>query len=188
MKLQVWLWGITIPLTIVSSPVSGVSEEPRGREAIVSFLESPRQISQVEWMLLRWNLRLVDPTVRASLLDEFQREEKCSFGEISFDPISGTFKVPVLCASGILKNPSATRLEVIESWALRYLRAFDLFTWSGSKSSKETLQELKAMFVFEASAYITNRKNEVLDIVDIGQYAFGRKVPSREMTPNLPPK
>ncbi|MBI5376949.1 MAG: hypothetical protein HZA77_16065 [Candidatus Schekmanbacteria bacterium] len=59
-------------------------------------------------------------------LDEFEARENCQFNPIRFDKESSAIRVPILCMDDILKNSKQKRLDIIEEWALRYLRLFDI--------------------------------------------------------------
>jgi len=118
---------------------------------------------------------------KKKLLDAFDEEESCSFGEIRLDKDRNAISVPIFCLDSILKYSKQKRLDIIEGWALTYLRVFDVTVWSGIKTSEETLDQLKKLFTFDAVVAIQDQKGNIVENRKIGSYEFGeRKFPSEE--------
>ncbi len=132
------------------------------------------KISNFDWIFFKWEFKL-NTMAKKTLLDAFDEEENCGFGEIRIDKDKNAISVPILCVDNILKKPKEQRLEIIEKWSLRYLRLFDFIVWTGSKSSEATVNQLKKVFVFDAVATITDQKGNIVDNIKIGSYEFGQK-------------
>ncbi len=160
---------------------NGGEPEATERKKIIGSLQTPQEISRLDWMFLQWQIRLNTNSPKKVLLDEFEEKESCIFGEIRLDKDKDAIRVPIICWPNFLKHSKKKRLDVIEEWALKYLRLFDASIWSGSKSSTETLNQLRKLFTFDAIAVITDQKGNIVENIEIGSYEFGEKkqIPGR---------
>lgn len=165
-----------------SFPVLANGGEPEAteRKKVISSLLTPQEISRLGWMFLQWQVRL-NTSWKKILLDEFKEKESCSFGEIGLNNDKSAIRVPIICWNAFLKNSKQKQLDVIEEWALKYLRVFDYEVWSGSKASTETLNQLRKLFTFDVLASIQDQKGNIVENIEIGSYEFGEKkqIPGR---------
>lgn len=119
------------------------NSDDNARDAFLSHLLSPREITHMDWMLLQWQLQLEDDAMKKVL----QKHEYCSFEGTGFDRELKAIVVNVICAEDILKQPRYKRL--IKDYAFGYIRLFDSFMRGDNKATVDLWKEL---FIFNVAA------------------------------------